>query len=92
MVERVLAAHPGVRGLRGRRVVPDAEWGERVVAVVQPVDWARRRRSRTCGRSRPTPWSRPPCRGSSCRSGLLPLLASGKPDKAAVRTLLRDRA
>lgn len=90
LVERVLSGHPGVAACAvvGR---PDAEWGERVVAVVQPVDWS----------AAPTIEDlRSFAAGSLDKAALprqvvalqlLPVLPSGKPDKEAVRTLLRDR-
>ena len=91
VVERVLSGHPDVAACAvvGR---PDAEWGERVVAVVQPVDWGRMPtvedlRAFAADALEPAALPR-----EVLALGLLPVLASGKPDKAAVRTLLRDRA
>jgi O-succinylbenzoic acid--CoA ligase len=70
---------------------PDPEWGQRVVAVVQPTDWA----------AAPTVDELRDFAGAELEPaalprevvllGLLPVLGSGKPDKVAVRTLLRDR-
>jgi O-succinylbenzoic acid--CoA ligase len=91
MVERVLGGHPGVAACAvvGR---PDAEWGERVVAVVQPTDWSAQPdveslRSFAADALEPAALPR-----EVVLLGLLPVLASGKPDKVAVRTLLRDRS
>lgn len=90
MVERVLDGHPAVAvcAVLGR---PDPEWGERVVAVVQPVDASvppalDELRSFAAGRLEPAALPR-----EMVVLGMLPVLASGKPDKAAVRTVLRDR-
>ena len=90
MVERVLDGHPAVAvcAVLGR---PDPEWGERVVAVVQPVDASLppaldELRSFAAGRLEPAALPR-----EVVVLGMLPVLASGKPDKAAVRTVLRDR-
>lgn len=90
LVERVLGGHPGVAACAvvGR---PDPEWGERVVAVVQPADWTAspgvaELRSFAAGALDPAALPR-----EVVVLGQLPVLPSGKPDKAAVRTLLRDR-
>jgi O-succinylbenzoic acid--CoA ligase len=90
LVERVVAGHPGVAACAvvGR---PDAEWGERVVAVVQPVDWksapdVESLRAFAADALEPAALPR-----EVVMLGLLPVLDSGKPDKVAVRTLLRDR-
>ena len=90
LVERVLGGHPGVAACA---VVgtPDAEWGERVVAVVQPGDWSAvptlgELRSFAADVLEPAMLPR-----QVVALGQLPMLPSGKPDKAAVRTLLRDR-
>ena len=61
---------------------PDAEWGERVVAVVQPADWSaapdvEELRAFAADALEPAAL---PARGGR-RSALLPVLASGKPDK-----------
>ena len=89
MVERVLSGHPGVAPVA---VVgaPDDEWGELVVAVVQPArpGAAPPPGSRSCARSLPDGSSRPPLRDWSCRVDALPMLASGKPDRTAVRSLV----
>ena len=90
-VERVLGEHPGVAACAvvGR---PDDEWGERVVAVVQPVradaaPTVEDLRAFAAGRLEPAELPR-----EVIALGLLPMLASGKPDKAAVRTLVAARA
>ena len=88
-VERVLGGHPDVAAVAvvGR---PDAEWGERVVAVVQPRDWsaaptAEQLREFAADRLEPAALPR-----EVVTMGQLPQLPSGKPDKAAVRSLLPD--
>jgi O-succinylbenzoic acid--CoA ligase len=87
MVERVLLDHPDVAACAvvGR---PDPEWGERVVAVVQPRDWSaapslEQLREHAGSRLEPAALPR-----EVVLTGQLPVLASGKPDKAAVRELL----
>lgn len=89
-VERALGGHPGIAACAvvGR---PDPEWGERVVAVVQPGDWSAvpeldDLRAFAAGSLEPAALPR-----ELVTVGQLPLLPSGKPDKAAVRTLLRER-
>jgi o-succinylbenzoate---CoA ligase len=89
MVERVLGDQPAVAAVAvvGR---PDAEWGERVVAVVQPRDWADLPTLddlRDGARDALEPAALP---RQLVLLGQLPLLASGKPDKAAVRLILAD--
>ncbi len=88
-VERVLLGHPGVAAcaVLGR---PDAEWGERLVAVVQPCDWAtaptvEELRAFAADDLEPAALPR-----EVVLTGLLPVLGSGKPDRAAVRALLPD--
>jgi O-succinylbenzoic acid--CoA ligase len=86
-VERALGDNPAVAAVAvvGR---PDPEWGERVVAVVQPRDWAdvpTLDGLRELAREVLEPAALP---RELVLVGQLPLLASGKPDKAAVRTML----
>lgn len=90
MVERVLAGHPDV-AVCSVIGVPDAEWGERVVAVVQPVSGDRAPtvtdlRAFAAGRLEPAALPR-----EVVLLGMLPVVASGKPDKAAVRSLVAAR-
>jgi O-succinylbenzoic acid--CoA ligase len=87
MVERVLLDHPEVAACAvvGR---PDPEWGERVVAVVQPRDWAsaptvEQLRDHAASRLEAAALPR-----EVVLVGQLPVLASGKPDKVAIRELL----
>jgi O-succinylbenzoic acid--CoA ligase len=87
LVERVLDGHPAVAvcAVVGRA---DPEWGERVVAVVQPTDPAtppsvEELRAFAVGRLEPAALPR-----EVVVLGMLPVLASGKPDKAAVRSLV----
>lgn len=89
-VERVLAGHPGVAACA---VVgqPDAEWGERVVAVVQPTDWSAPPDVDALRAFAADALEAAALPREVVLLGLLPVLASGKPDKVAVRTLLRDR-
>ena len=89
LVERVVAGHPGVAACAvvGR---PDPEWGERVVAVVQPVDWAA---APTLADLRDLAAAHGSLEAAALPRelvllGLLPLGSTGKPDKAAVRILL----
>ena len=67
--------------------VPDAEWGQRVVAVVVPADPASppglAELVATCRERLPASWAP---RGLVLAEHL-PLLASGKPDRAAARSL-----
>jgi O-succinylbenzoic acid--CoA ligase len=90
MVERALTGHPGVAvcAVVGR---PDPEWGERVVAVVQPADVTRpptveELRAFAADRLEPAALPR-----EVVVLGMLPVLATGKPDKAAVRSLVAAR-
>jgi O-succinylbenzoic acid--CoA ligase len=90
-VERVLGAHPRVRACAvvGR---PDEQWGERVVAVVQPVrpdDAPTLEDLRDIGTDQLEPAALPK---ELVVLGMLPMLDSGKPDRTAVRTLLAERA
>lgn len=90
-VERVLGDHPEVAACAVIGVADD-EWGERVVAVVQPVHWDRvptveELREFAADRLAPAELPR-----EVMALGMLPMLASGKPDKAAVRTLVAARA
>lgn len=90
-VERVLGDHPDV-AVCAVIGVTDEEWGERVVAVVQPVHWDRvpslgELREFAAGRLEPAELPR-----EVVALGMLPMLASGKPDKVAVRTLVAARA
>lgn len=90
MVERVLTGHPDVAVCAVVALV-DPEWGERVVAVVQPVVAGRAPtledlRTFAAGRVEPAALPR-----EVVVLGLLPVLASGKPDKAAVRSLVAAR-
>ena len=89
MVERVLLGHPEVAACAvvGR---PDPEWGERVVAVVQPREWAAAPtindlRAFAADHLEPAALPR-----EVVLMGQLPVLDSGKPDKAAVRGVLPD--
>ncbi len=66
-VDALLAEHPDVADAVAVGLVPDAEWGSRVVAVVVPRPGAAPLRS-TCGRSWPSAPSRPTCRATSCWS------------------------
>jgi O-succinylbenzoic acid--CoA ligase len=91
LVERVLGEHPGVRGCAvvGR---PDEQWGERVVAVVQAdsrggAPTLDELRSFAAGSLEPAALPK-----ELVVLGMLPMLASGKPDRAALRTLVAERA
>jgi O-succinylbenzoic acid--CoA ligase len=89
-VEQALSDHPGVAACAvvGR---PDPEWGERVVVVVQPAS----------GHPSPDVEELREFAAATLEAaalprevvtvGMLPVLASGKPDKDAVRTLLREQ-
>ncbi len=87
LVEQVIAGHPAVAAVAvvGR---PDPEWGERVVAVVEPAYGERAPaigdlRAFAAGRLDPAALPR-----QVVAVATLPLLASGKADKAALRTLV----
>jgi O-succinylbenzoic acid--CoA ligase len=91
LVERVLGAHPRVRACAvvGR---PDDQWGERVVAVVQAArsdDVPTLDELRAFGAGQLEPAALPK---DLVVLGMLPMLDSGKPDRAAVRTLVAERA
>jgi O-succinylbenzoic acid--CoA ligase len=91
LVERVLGGHPKVRvcAVVGR---PDDQWGERVVAVVQAVrsgDVPTLEELRSVGADQLEPAALPK---DLVVLGMLPMLDSGKPDRAAVRTLVAERA
>ena len=90
LVERVLGGHPSVHACAvvGR---PDEQWGERVVAVVQTdsreaVPTLDELRSFAAGELEPAALPK-----ELVVLGMLPVLPSGKPDRAAVRTLLAER-
>ncbi|MBA2769934.1 MAG: AMP-binding protein [Sporichthyaceae bacterium] len=90
-VERVLGEHPSVAACAVVGI-PDAEWGDRVVAVIQPV---RGDLVPTVGELRAfaAEHLEPPALPREVVAvGMLPMLASGKPDKAAVRSLVAARA
>ena len=86
-VEQVLADHPGVAACAvvGR---PDDEWGQRVVAVVQPSRWDAAPtledvRAFAAARLEPAELPR-----ELVALGLLPMLPSGKPDRVAAAAVL----
>jgi o-succinylbenzoate---CoA ligase len=83
-VERMLAGHPSVQGVAVVGV-PDQEWGERVVAVVETRDGAV-----TLEELRdlvtPRPWA--PRRMLAVHA--LPVLANGKLDRLTVRRWAQD--
>ena len=90
MVEQVLGAHPKVRvcAVVGR---PDEQWGERVVAVVQAESWdavPTLDELRSFGADALEPAALPK---ELVVLGMLPMLASGKPDRAAAATLVSER-
>jgi o-succinylbenzoate---CoA ligase len=90
LVERAVAAHPGVRACAVVGV-RDPEWGERVVAVIQAVGASRAPslgdlRSFAADALEPAALPR-----EVVAVAALPMLPSGKPDKAAVRTLVAAR-
>lgn len=86
-VEKVLAGHPGVVACAvvGR---PDAEWGERVVAVVQPSDPTAPPSAEDLRAYAGDRLDRAALPREVVVLGLMPMLASGKPDKAAVRDII----
>lgn len=113
-VEAVLLSHPGVSAacVLG---VPDAEWGERVVAAVEPADPGRAGQPEPRGFGQPEPREpgEPRLAGRPnlvtelkhlCRKRLsgpkrpkafhllvaLPRTATGKPDREAVRRLVKE--
>jgi O-succinylbenzoic acid--CoA ligase len=91
LVERVLGEHPKVRlcAVVGRI---DDQWGERVVAVVQAVtstDVPTLDELRSFGADQLEPAALPK---ELVVLGMMPMLDSGKPDRAAVRTLVAERA
>jgi O-succinylbenzoic acid--CoA ligase len=84
LVERVLGEHPAVAAVG----VADAEWGERVVVVVQPdgngaTVTLDQLRGFGAGRLEPAALPR-----QVVLVGALPMLASGKPDRKALRSLV----
>jgi len=90
MVERVLTGHPEV-AVCAVVARSDAEWGERVVAVVQPRVASRAptlEDLRAFGADRLPPGALP---RELVLLAMLPVLASGKPDKPAVRSLVAAR-
>lgn len=90
MVERVLTGHADV-AVCAVVAVADPEWGERVVAVVQPTVAGRAptlAELRTFAADRLEPAALP---REVVVLGTIPVLASGKPDKAAVRSLVAAR-
>lgn len=84
-VERALASHPGVREVVVVGV-PDPEWGQRVVAVVVPADAAPPvlAELRTHAATALAPYALP---RQLVLVDELPLLASGKPDRARLTSL-----
>lgn len=91
VVERVLNAHPEVR-LCAVVAQPDDEWGERVVAVIEPRTWGHvpsldDLRAFAAASLDPAALPR-----EVVVLGILPMLASGKPDRLAVRTVLAARS
>lgn len=86
-VEQVLTAHPGVRAcvVVGR---PDLEWGERVVAVIEPHAWDEVPTLpdlQALGVDELDSASLP---RELVVLGSIPLLPSGKPDRVGVRNLV----
>jgi O-succinylbenzoic acid--CoA ligase len=86
-VERVLADHPAVVGCAvvGRA---DDEWGARVVAVVQPADPSAPPSVEDLRSFAADRLERAELPREVVVLGMLPLLASGKPDKDAVRSIV----
>jgi O-succinylbenzoic acid--CoA ligase len=90
LVEQVLGGHPAVAAVAVVGV-PDEEWGQRVVAVVQASVTSapptlEELRAYAAPRLGPAALPR-----ELVVVGMLPMLASGKPDKAAVRSLVAAR-
>jgi O-succinylbenzoic acid--CoA ligase len=84
LVERVLAGHPRVRAVAVVGV-PDDEWGQRVVAVVHARGPVTVEELRAFAADRLEDAALP----RTCVAvNELPMLASGKPDKEAVRNLV----
>jgi o-succinylbenzoate---CoA ligase len=87
LVERVVSEHPAV-GAVSVVGVPDDEWGERIVAVVvragdEPAPELAELRAFCAARLEPAAVPRLVVTTDS-----LPMLASGKPDRSAVRNLV----
>ena len=89
-VERVLAEHPAVAACAVVGV-PDDEWGQRVVAVVQPLRWDALPSLEELRDFARTRLDAPALPRQLLPIGQLPLTPSGKPDKPAVRTLVAER-
>lgn len=84
LVERVLAGHPSVRAIAVVGV-PDDEWGERVVAFVQSRVHLAVEELRAFAADRLEAAALP---RSVVLVDALPMMPSGKPDKAALRSLV----
>ncbi|MGZ4633162.1 MAG: o-succinylbenzoate--CoA ligase [Actinomycetes bacterium] len=84
MVERALAGHPSVQSLAVIGV-PDAEWGERVVAVVQSREPVTVAELRDFAGDRLESAALP---RACVVVERLPMLPSGKPDRSALRSLV----
>jgi o-succinylbenzoate---CoA ligase len=83
-VAAVLAACPGVREVVvvGR---PDPEWGERVIAVVVPTDWEQPPGLELLRTQVSARLPRYACPSEVVLAEAIPVLASGKPDLAALK-------